>query len=70
MGLSDMTLTYDWEESEWSSLPLGAKLLKLVRVRDVPFQFSGEYEHNFADDSFGPQSVFRLTAKVIFPGPG
>lgn len=70
VGFSDMTYSYDWENSRWSSLPLGAKLSKFLRLGKLPTQFSGEYEYNFADGAVGPRRVFRLTAKILFPGPG
>ncbi len=69
-GFSEMTLTYDWENTQWSSLPLGGKLSKLVKFGKLPVQFSAEYEYNFADDEFGPEHLYKFTCKFIFPGPG
>jgi hypothetical protein len=63
-----MNITYDWEASRWSSLPLGVKLAKLVKFGKTPVQFSGQYEHDFADDGVvGPENVFRFTMKVLMP---
>lgn len=31
--LSEMTVTYDWEKDDWTALPLGVKVAKLVRFR-------------------------------------
>ena len=67
VGLSEMTLTYDWEASQWSSLPLGGKLAKLVHFGKMPVQLSAQYEYNFSDDFGGPQDTIRLTAKFLFP---
>jgi hypothetical protein len=44
VGSSEMTFTYDWEASRWSSLPLGGKISKLAKICSLPIQFSGQYE--------------------------
>jgi hypothetical protein len=62
-----MNLTYDWEKSEWTSLPLGMKVAKLVRFGQLPAQFSGAYEYNFADDGVAPQWSVTFTVKFLFP---
>ena len=68
VGVSEMNATYDWEQSEWVSLPLGVKITKLHKLGQLPIQFNAQYEYNFADDSLGsPRQTFRLTAKFIFP---
>ena len=68
IGVSEMTFTYDWEADRWSSLPLGVQLSKLVRFGQQPVQFSGQYEHDFADDGIiGPADTFRFTMKLLFP---
>lgn len=66
-GGSEMTFTYDWQESQWRSLPLGCKVAKLVRMGKIPVQLSLQYEHDFADDEVGPEDTFRFTAKFLFP---
>jgi hypothetical protein len=67
-GVSEMAITYDWENSEWTSLPLGFKLAKLTRFGKLPVQFNFQYEYNFADDSVAsPENLFRFTVKFIFP---
>ena len=70
VGGSDMSFTYDWEGNRWASLPLGVKLSKLFRLGGVPLQVSGEYEYNFEDSRVAPETIYRLTAKVLFPVPG
>lgn len=68
LGGSEMTATYDWEQGEWSSLPLGFKVAKLHKFGELPVQFNAQYEYNFADNGLSsPESTFRLTAKLIFP---
>ena len=67
-GISEMSITYDWENSEWTSLPLGVKLAKLAHFGKLPVQFNFQYEYNFADDSpVSPENLFRFTVKFIFP---
>jgi len=68
VGVSEMTFSWDWEADRWSSLPLGVQLAKLVKIGQQPVQFSGQYEHDFADDGFvGPEDTFRFTMKLLFP---
>lgn len=67
VSLSDMSITYDWNRSGWSALPLGFKLSKLHKFSNFPVQFSGSYEYNFADDVVSPQWTINLTAKFLFP---
>lgn len=68
VGTSDMSITYDWDASEFSSLPLGAKLSKLKKFGKVPVQLGLEYEYNFYDEAINsPKSQLRLSAKLLFP---
>ncbi|AQS39139.1 hypothetical protein Sps_04024 [Shewanella psychrophila] len=68
VGVSEMTATYDWEQGEWSSLPLGFKVAKLHKFGKLPVQFNAQYEYNFADNALSsPEATIRLTAKLIFP---
>ncbi len=67
-GVSEMAITYDWENSEWASLPLGVKIARLTRFGKLPVQFNLQYEYNFADDGpANPKNLFRFTVKLIFP---
>ena len=67
VGSSEMSFTYDWEAGEWVSLPLGAKISKLIKLGDFPVQFSGQHEYDFADDEIGPEHTVRFTVKFLFP---
>lgn len=67
LGTSDMTFAYDWEVNEFTSLPLGAKVSRLVHIGGVAVQFQASYEYNFYDDGIGPQDTFGLIAKVLLP---
>lgn len=66
-GLSEMVFTYDWDQGEFVSLPLGAKLSKLVRFGGAPVQFIGTYEHDFYDEGVGPSDTLSFTAKLLIP---
>jgi hypothetical protein len=67
VGLSEMTIVYDWEESAFTSLPLGVKLSKLVTFGTTPVQFQASYEHNFYDDDVAPADTFGVIAKILLP---
>lgn len=64
---SEMNITYDWNASRWSNLPLGLKLSKLIKFGKQPVQFSGSYEYNFADDAVSPEWTVNLAVKFLFP---
>lgn len=67
VGTSEMNLTYDWQKSAWTSLPLGIKLNKLVRFDRQPVQFSLSYEHNFAEDFAVPRDLYSFSVKFLMP---
>lgn len=62
-----MNIVYDWEKSDWTALPLGVKLNKLVKFGKLPVQFSGVYEYNFEDDYVAPEWTINFTVKLLFP---
>ena len=66
-GLSDMTFVYDWDAGTFTSLPLGAKISRLTRLGEIPFQVQVSYEHDFYDDGPAPSDTFGLTAKILLP---
>ena len=67
IGASEMNITYDWEQNDWTALPLGMKLAKLMKFDTLPVQLSTAYEHNFADDYTAPEWTVNLTVKFLFP---
>lgn len=67
IGVSEMNITYDWEKSSWTSLPLGLKLNKMVRFGNLPTMFSGSYEYNFQDDYLSAEWTVNFTVKFLFP---
>ena len=67
IGTSEMNITYDWEKDDWTAIPLGVKLAKLVKFGRLPVQFSGAYEYNFANDYVAPEWTVNFTVKFLFP---
>lgn len=67
VGTSDMTVVYDWDRSEFTSLPIGLKVSKLTKLGGVPVQWQLSYERNFYDTGTGPQDTIGLTAKLLVP---
>lgn len=67
IGVSEMNITYDWENARWSNLPLGIKINKLVKFGTMPTMFSGSYEYNFQDDDVAPEWGVNFTVKFLFP---
>ncbi len=67
LGASEMSVTYDWENSQWVNLPLGLSLAKIHKFGKTPVQFSVQYEHNFQDADIAPSDVMRFNIKVLMP---
>jgi hypothetical protein len=59
-----MNRTYD-REHEWTALPLGAKLAKLVRLHDMPVALSGAKDYDLYDNVM-PGWAFNLTVRLLF----
>lgn len=67
IGTSDMTVVYDWNRSEFTSIPVGLKVSKFTKPGGVPVQWQLSYERNFYDTGTGPQDTIGLTAKLLVP---
>ncbi len=68
IGASEMSITYNWEQNKFTSLPLGLSVSKLHRFGKLPVQFSGQYEYDFADDAISdPEYLIRFSVKFILP---
>lgn len=67
-GLSEMTIVYDWDAGDFTSLPLGAKLSKMTKIGGKPVQWTVSAEHNFYDQgAIGPENTYGFTAKLLLP---
>jgi len=58
--LSNMNFNYDVERSRWNSIPLGARLEKLIQIGSLPARLFVEYEHNFQDDGVAAEDTIRI----------
>ena len=75
IGTGDIQYIYDWESTQWVSLPIAFQVGKLYRFGKLPVMFSLQYAHNFADEvSIGngifaptPKNSLTFTAKFLFP---
>jgi hypothetical protein len=67
IGNSEMTASYDWDSSKWTSLPVGVKVAHLERFGGTPVQFSLSSEYNFADDDGSAEVTWSATVKVLLP---
>ena len=60
VGISDMNFNYDLKQDKWTSLPLGARLEKLVSLGKLPVRIYAEAEYNFQDAVVGPRWTYRF----------
>lgn len=67
VGASEMNVTYDWEQDDFVSLPLGVGVSKLTRRFGPAIQFNLQYEHDFADEYIGPEDTISFRVKVLLP---
>ena len=75
IGTGDIQYIYDWESTQWVSLPVGIQVGKLHMFGKLPVIFSLQYVHNFADEvNIGnglfaptPKTSLTFTAKFLFP---
>ena len=67
LGFSEMNFTYDWEKGDWSNLPLGMKVSKLVKFDQLPVTLSAAGEYNFQDNYSGSEWTVNGTVKFLLP---
>ena len=75
IGTGDIQYIYDWESTQWVSLPIGIQVGKLHKFGKLPVIFSLQYVYNFADEvNIGnglfaptPKTSLTFTAKFLFP---
>ena len=66
LGSSEMNFIYDWMKNDWTGLPVGIKLAKMVKYDKQYLQFSGAYEYNFDIDHTGAVWTLNFTVKYYF----
>lgn len=75
IGTGEIQYIYNWESSQWASLPIGLQVGKLHKFGKLPIIFSLQYVYNFADEvsmgngHFAPtaKTEITFTAKFLFP---
>jgi hypothetical protein len=67
VGLSSMTITYDWVHNEWTEVPVGVCAAKRFSRGLSPLEASVEMEQNLADVKGTPGWTIRTLLKWTLP---
>ena len=67
VGLSSMTITYDWVRNEWTEVPVGLQVAKRFSDGLRPLEASFEMEQNLADAKDVPAWTIRTLLKWTLP---
>jgi hypothetical protein len=67
VGLSSMTITYDWVRNEWTEVPVGVRVAKRFSGGLSPLEASVEMEQNLADVRGAPGWTIRTLLKWTLP---
>jgi hypothetical protein len=67
IGLSTMTITYDWVHNEWTEAPVGMRVAKRFNGGLSPLEASAEMEQNLADVKGAPGWTIRTRLKWTLP---
>src|SRR5580704_18775 len=67
IGLSSMTITYDWVHNEWTEVPVGLRAAKRFSGGLSPLEASVEMEQNLADVKGAPGWTIRTLLKWTLP---
>jgi len=60
LNTSEMVFNYNFETSKWTSLPLGLRVEKLIKIGNLPARLFVDVEHNFADNDVAPENTIRF----------
>ena len=67
-GLGDMALTFDWENSGDTYLPLSFRVGKVFSIGKQHVNLFGQFHYNVGDDIPGQdQWGFKLSLTLLFP---
>ena len=66
LNTSEMVFNYDVERSRWTSLPLGVRVEKLVKLGKMSARLFVDVEHNFADKDVAPENIVRFAFVPLF----
>ena len=67
LSAGDLQFVYDWEASEFVSLPVGFQLGKVVRVAGQPMRFAVNPQYNFKDLPGADRFKTVLTISLLVP---
>ena len=67
IGLSSMTITYNWVANEWTEVPVGMRVAKRFSGGLSPLEASLEMEQNLADARGAPAWTIRTMLKWTLP---
>ena len=67
VGLSSMTVTYDWVRNDWTEVPVGLRVAKRLSGALRPLEASLEMEQNLADVKGAPAWTIRTLLKWTLP---
>lgn len=67
VGLSSMTITYDWVRDEWTEVPVGLRVAKRFSDGLRPLEASFEMEQNLADAKDVPAWTILTLLKWTLP---
>jgi hypothetical protein len=68
LGISVMTFVYCRENGDFTSVPQGAQLSKLVKTGGLPVQCFLSCERNLYDSGNSPKETIVVSAKLLVPG--
>ena len=65
----DDTWAYDWEESEWTQIPLGLYMGRVLAIGKQPVNIfgGGWYNPVSSDRGASPEWALKLSVSLLFP---
>ena len=66
LNTSEMVFNYSFENSKWTSLPLGLRVEKLVTLGKMSARLFVDFERNFADSDVAPENTIRFAFVPLF----
>jgi hypothetical protein len=67
LSLGDLQFLYDWNRSEWLSLPIGVQLGKVLPICGQPMRFAVNPQYDFKRTAGAPRLSVSLTVQILLP---
>lgn len=67
LSLGDLQFAYDWERSQWLSIPIGLQIGRVMPVGGQPMRFSFNPQYNLRDADGLPEWQFLATVSILAP---